>query len=295
MFNNLILFIFATFLICESYKYSILKNYNTINGIVINKHTTSTPIQLAIFHWFILTSIYFKFSQTTATLYLIFSILLLFFLFKKIVPVFYVHIFFLLSFHTSIILTSNDLLTLVLNAELISLITFFFLFFNRTSHKHFYKTSAFYFIVNNIVTFLFGLLTLLIILTCCGTSNVDVVFHYFLLSNSSVTKIVLLLYFFCKLGQGPIIFLKFKFYRHSNLFYLFLYVSSYVVLIWPFLLVIIVRLIPTIDITATHIIAFIITYFLLQSLVFNKSFVDFIVFSTWSFVWYQLFYLLFTC
>jgi len=157
---------------------------------------------------------------------------------------------------------------------------FFVLFFSNGFYTTYLSHGVFYFLVGNIITFLFGVVFLIITLCCYGTLSIDTLSFLVVAHPNHFITLFFLIYLLLKLGQGPAVFFKFRFYKLSSLFNLLHYIFTYVIVIWPFLLLVMLRFDAIVTPWATVFILLVITLYLLQSIFFFTGVLDFIVFST---------------
>lgn len=287
MFNFSIIFVLIVFCLCEVYKLSLSKNHNKL----IFPHKFLINDDFFLLQFCFLSTFLFKSSMSFNIMqnFLIFSIWISFFFhffFKKYQPN-KTKFLIILCFITNFIILDFNLITFIFCAEFLSILTFFILFFNSSTYLQERKFNVIYFFIANIIVFLFGVLFCVVMLSLVGSLNIEIVFLFIKNTTKGYFYIFLALYTLFKLGQGPIVFFKFRFYRSLNLTEILYYLFVYTVLIWPFLIFFsckffaiqpILHSILIIAVTAT----------LVQFLFSYSNFVDFLVFSTWVFTWYLL-------
>lgn len=285
MFNFSVLLTVATLLLVESYKLISLKLRLTTTPTSRSSNTSIFfPIQLTV-----LTILYNQFFNTTIAtsstnvqlLLVLFSIY--FFWFIKYESTTILLICWIL---TNLFSSTPNIVVFVFMAEFLSFITFFFLFFNVSKTHTSRTTPIIYFILLNILTLMWGLLLVIVTLYTHGTTSINLLAAQVTLHP--IVTLALIVYVTLKLGQGPAIFFKFRFYRILNLYDLILYLCVYLTYVWPVLFYLINSLASGLFLWHHYFILFLPTVFLLLSLTTYSSIWDFLVFSTWVFIWYAL-------
>lgn len=294
MFNFTTILLIFILLFCETYKIIFFSTLNNLNYSQKTKSTDSYLPLINVFLWFFFNKNYFDSQIDEPIFYLIylsFTFFIIYFFFLKKSENFFLTLTF---FFYTVFLTHN-IIVFIITAELVSLTTVFVLFFSNTSVFKKTRFSIVYFMITNIIVFVFGVVLIFILFKFYGTGNIKNLTHLSFFYTNSLINILFTLYLVLKLGQGPIIFFKFRFYKTINTVDLNYYLFVYCVLIWTPLLFFFSSIVLHHNNIYTYIVILLITFFLLQSVWLYNSFTDFLVFSTWIFTWYVVLYTLLEC
>lgn len=184
-----------------------------------------------------------------------------------------------------------NIFSFIVGGELISISLIFLLFFNSNPEYTRLNYGVFYFLVSGAVTLLIGVILVSCFLCFYGSLNTHTLVLFFEIQPNNTLCILMNMYTLLKLGQGPVVFVKFRFYRATQVVNLVYYVCAYVILLWPFLFYILLNFEQAINSVYLVILLISTSLYLLNSVFFFSSIADFLVFSTWTYTWYQLFYI----
>lgn len=223
MFKNLLTVSFVVVLVCESYRLSIGRVFYT--NLPLHRSLSPSdflPLVYVLYLLFITKEIFLY--NLTICFFLLSTLIILIPILRQF-QFQYNFILVLLAMLVCLSSTNNSLVSLVFSTELISITAFFIIFYNE-SYKKKININVVYFLISNIITFIFGILTCLLALNFFGTCDLDIICLQLSPTNHWF-QILFLVYILLKLGQGPIIIFKFRFYRLPNvtdlLFYIFVY------------------------------------------------------------------------
>ena len=279
MFNFFNVIFFSSLFICEVYRQSLLRTTDT----TLTNHKVFEKNEYLLLQFSFLWFFFNKFLINSFFFFYVFllSFFLYFFVFFKKNSNFII----LFTYFFLQVFSTKNVISFIFIAELISISIFFILFFG-TDNLTIKKTNIFYFFVTNILVFFFGSLFALFATIHYGTADTYLIAQQMFLEKNNSVTILFLAYLIFKLGQGPVIFFKFRFYRLTALLDLLFYLTVYLILIWPALSLITLNLLLSVDFVFIAAVLVIITAVLLQSVFLYSNFIDFLVFSTWSFIWY---------
>ena len=289
MFNILLFGLFSVYLVFESYKHSVTSSNKTLQ---IQKFNLVTYVLLVYLSLVIvlLSKLLVKNHEE-----FIFLLFLLFFVFLFNTCTFqlytnFVSLTFLLSLVSYFIYSNDSIVSFIFGAELLSIVTFFVVFFNNT--QRLYNTGIFYFFLNNIITFLFGVFAVIVLLNDFGTLDISILRYMMFADFSKISLLFLFFYFLLKLGQNFAVLFKFRFYRFMKFTNILYYLVVYVIFIWPLILTLLSEFFnDQINLYGLYFLI-ISTFMIFQSVFIYSSLIDFMVFSTWIFMWYQIIFIL---
>lgn len=290
MFKLIFGLFLGTIIVFESFKYSICNNFvkSTTNQKFVYFFDVYNVYSLVYLYFFIKIFV----TNLSLQIFCIFLYASVLFINKYLSTIQKKHcnLLFVLTSLAFILFNNQNLGSYIIVAELFSILMFLILFFTNNFFTENLSLGAFYFISLNIVTFLFGVIFVVLVLCTYGSLNIENLVFFNQLNQNIYLTVFFSVYTILKLGQGPAVFFKFKFYKFTNIFNLIYYLFTYVILVWPYLLLILLKVYYTSTSVTCVMIPFVATIFLLQSIFFSSNITDFLVFSTWVFIWYQTVY-----
>lgn len=231
MFNTTLFLILVLTSFFETYKIVNIANSSKYQQLsVLNKQNNLFLLQLLFVWVFLYKNMYINNVSFNFFFFSILSTILIYYLFST----FFINdnsSIVILCLVTLVMYVEWSFITFVLISELLTLVSFFFLFFFNKNmvDKHFSKIL--YFFLSNILILFFGILSILLILKNYGTANINTLLMVINNNPDFLFKVTFSLYLIFKLSQGPIVFAKFKFYKVLNIKNLLIYLFIYVILI----------------------------------------------------------------
>ena len=292
MFNHVFYLTVLIMTLCEGYRISLNNIFTSLTSL----HKSKLRVKWFTFQ-IIAILLYFNFYNSvfyeqSVLLCFLLSSLFIFCLFIETLLQKNINFFTLFSVFSVAMYRDFNLISFIYISELLSLTSFFLLYLNNVSNLNTKRLSVVYFIISNIFIFFFGVVLSLIILKCYGTGNVNLICFQCYYKNNVGIVILLLIYTALKLGQGPLNFFKFKFYRLVKTTELLYYIFTYVILVWPLLVILLTELFAIIPGVALVALLVVLLTTLLQSIFIYKTFIDFLVFSTWVYSFYIFIFLI---
>lgn len=230
MFNTLFLILLGVLTVFESYKCSIQSNFKTLMLQKTNKSDNY------LFGYLLIVILLFgkilnpSYHQQSLLMFLV----IFAFWFNFFINSVYssnISVVIIIALISYIIFQDTTVVSIIFGSELVSVLSFFIIFFNTKSFNKLLNTGIFYFLINNIITFLFGVTIVIFLLNSYGTLNYNALRFYFLETTNFNFVFILFIYFLFKLGQNFVIFFKFKFYKFAKFTHLVYYIIIYVIFI----------------------------------------------------------------
>lgn len=287
MFNNSLLILTIPIFFLEFYKTiffllqknvkNFLKNYKNYNLFFIT----------------IFLALHFESKSFISYNYIIcFSIILLFFINHQFNINYILFPIIVLLFSIFFIFSKINITIFFLFTELLSISLFTFLFFDFFKKNNKYKNILIIYFFSNFLTFFIGIKLISTFYNLFGTTNIFYLNIFFFEKFFYINFIYLVLLFILKLGQGIIFLYKINLYKLQKPINIFIYNIFYIIFIYTYCLIFLTFFNGINNYIFINIFIFI-TFFIFFYLNFFKNWSDFLIFSTWLFIFLQIMFIIF--